>query len=153
MTTQMTQVLRIRPKALPAMSIQGALNRTRLCMTPSQPQNSPLSRTACLPLRHKPNPRPSPNPPTTGRSDQPARCRHYHSEHVSGSCALLLKLSDSGNDGWTEENMAELEGTGVGFGRATSGVIIGPHTYLPKSSLGRGTTGRDPESRTQRNHW
>ncbi|KAH6667260.1 hypothetical protein B0J14DRAFT_659238 [Halenospora varia] len=29
--------------------------------------------------------------------------------------------------------------TGIGFGRATIGVIIGPHAYLPKSSLGRGT--------------
>lgn len=43
---------------------------------------------------------------------------------------LLPKSSDSGDDGWIDENMAELEKE---LGLAL-GVIIGPHTYLPKSS-------------------
>jgi hypothetical protein len=78
MTTQM------RPKALlvMSMSILGVLNRTRVCMTPSQLQNPPqhrqspwihpvrgqlrdlglVSSTACLLLPHKPNPNPKPSP-------------------------------------------------------------------------------------------
>ncbi|KAF4631381.1 hypothetical protein G7Y89_g6756 [Cudoniella acicularis] len=42
----------------------------------------------------------------------------------------LPKSSDSGDDGWTDENMAELEKE-LGL---VLGVIIGPYTYLPKSS-------------------
>ncbi|PMD67653.1 uncharacterized protein K444DRAFT_658638 [Hyaloscypha bicolor E] len=44
------------------------------------------------------------------------------------------------------------ETTGVGFGRGANKVTIRRRTNLAKSSLSRGTTGRDPESRTQRNH-
>jgi len=49
-----------------------------------------MSCTACLLLPHKPN---------HCKIDPPARCRQYHSKHVSGVCAPLPpKSSDSGDD-------------------------------------------------------
>jgi hypothetical protein len=103
------------------------------------------SSTACLLFSHKPN-----------------HCNIGPTSKVSvvslgapveSALYSLPKSSDSGNDRSTNKNMAKFrERTGVGFRRATSGVIIGPHTSLPKSSFGRGITGRDLESRTQRNH-
>lgn len=112
-----------------------------------------MSSTVSLLLLHKPNPRPS-NLPASERSDPPARCLRlqYHSKHVVGVCTPLPPPAAMIN-GQMRLHMAELEKElGLGLG-ATPGVIIGRHTYLPRSSFGRGPTGRDPESRAQRNHW
>jgi hypothetical protein len=72
---------------------------------------------------------------------------------VESALYSLPKSFDSGDNGLTDENMAELEkelGLALGEQQMESSSA---RTYLPKSSLGRGTTGRDPESKTQRNHW
>ncbi|KAG9245435.1 hypothetical protein BJ878DRAFT_541275 [Calycina marina] len=147
----------IRPKALPVMSILGELNRTRLydIFATSELAFEPHGVPSAS---HKPNSRPSPILQATGRSDPPARCRQYHSDRVSRSCALLLKLSDSGNDGWTEENMAELEGElGLALGeqKVESSSVGTPSSPSPRSVeapqneiRGRGrseTTGSRPE--------
>lgn len=110
MTTQMTQVLGIRPEALPVMSILGELNRTRLYDTfatselASEPHGVPSAP-------HKPNPRPSPNPPCHCKVRRTSKGVGSITRSASVEPALCSfpKLSDSGNNGWTEENMARLE--------------------------------------------
>ena len=55
---------------------------------------------------------------------------------VESALHSLPKPSDNGDDGWTDDNMAELEKElGVGFGRANK-VIIGQRADLLMSSLG-----------------
>ncbi|TVY89005.1 hypothetical protein LAWI1_G003347 [Lachnellula willkommii] len=63
-------------------SVRGITLR-RAAILRSQPRDLGLtSSTACLLLPHKPNPRPSPNPPSH-RSDPSARYRQYHSKHIA----------------------------------------------------------------------
>ena len=73
----------------PSMHSVRVITLRRAAILRSQPRDLGLtSSTACLLLPHKPNPRPSPNPPSH-RSDPSARCRQYHSKHVGRVCAPL----------------------------------------------------------------
>lgn len=75
------------------------------------------------------------------------------STSMESALQSLSKSSDSGDDGWTDENMAELEkemGLALGEHQVESSLAGTPTS--PKSSFGRGPTGRNPESRTERNH-
>lgn len=117
-TSQMGQVLGMRPKALLVTSMLGILDGIRVCVTPSRPQNLPLGRQSRLthPVQYMTlrraaistsllqdldlvssktcpcfHTRAIPDLPTilpaATRSDQPARHRLYHSEHVIGLSA------------------------------------------------------------------
>ena len=169
-----------RPKALPVKSIPGVLNWTRIpiselasARTESIDTSGPwygveegryVEETTpglgsheqhsvpSAPAQAQSQTLPQSSKPLQDQTNQQGVDDITRNTSVESALHFLPKSSDSGEDGLTDENMAELvKRTGVGFGRATSGVIIGWYTYLPESSLGRGTTGRDLEPRTQRN--
>lgn len=71
---------------------------------------------------------------------------------VESALHFLPKSSDSGDDGWTDENIAELEkelGLALGEQQVGSSSACTPTSPSPRRPS---TTGQDPESRTQRYH-
>ncbi len=84
----------------------------------------------------------------TARSDQKGVVLISESMSVESEPDSLPKLHDSGNNGWTDDSMTELERTGVGFRRAST-VIISQRPNLIKFLLGWGTRERDPGPRKE----
>jgi hypothetical protein len=99
----------------------------------SQPRDLGLtSSTAYLLLPHKTNPRPSLNPPS--------HCKIRTASKVSAVESALYSLpksSDSGDNGWTDENMAELEkelGLALGEQQVKSSSASIPTSSSPRSA-------------------